>query len=235
VRAAVFEAVLFDLWGTLVPPFPKAEHGAALRRSAELLGLPAEHVRRCWGTLGPRRFRGDFATVADIFAAIARERGMDPGPDALGRAEAAYLDFTRGRLRPLSGTEAALVWMRARGLRLAVVSNCAPDVPQVWEGIGLAAHFAACAWSCRVGVSKPESGLYCHALSALGAAPERTLYVRDGSDRELTGARDCGMHPVLLAVDASGAYDDRREDVESWRGPVLSALSELPAFLTGTT
>jgi hypothetical protein len=41
--------VLFDLFGTLIPPFRMCEHMDALRACAHTLGLSFEECHRYWG------------------------------------------------------------------------------------------------------------------------------------------------------------------------------------------
>ena len=39
------------------------------------------------------------------------------------------------------------------------------------------------------------------------------------------------MRPVLISIDLSNTYDAQRTDVDAWTGPVIRALSELPALV----
>jgi putative hydrolase of the HAD superfamily len=65
------------------------------------------------------------------------------------------------------------------------------------------------------------------AADSLKVKPQDCLYIGDGSSKELTGALQVGMHPVLIhnpdeTIDAH--YIDREED---WDGPVISSLQEI--------
>jgi len=229
-----FAAVAFDLWGTLVPPFPKKEHVAALSTCADELGVALPELQRLWSEAGPRRFRGAFGTVAEHFGWVLEQLGC-PATDArLRAAERTYLRFTLDGLQAAPGALDTLAWLRDLGLRLAVVSNCASDVPQVWSLTPFASFFDACAFSSEVGVVKPDARIYQHALTALGVPAERTMYVGDGSSGELSGAARCGMSPVLISVDLSNTYDPDRHDVNTWRGRTIGALPQL-ATLIGAT
>jgi FMN phosphatase YigB (HAD superfamily) len=70
-------------------------------------------------------------------------------------------------------------------------------------------------------------------MDALRLLPDQTLYIRDGSDEEISGAARCGMQPVLISIDLSNTYDAQRKDVDAWTGPVIRALSELPGLVEG--
>lgn len=135
-----YQAVLFDLWGTLVPPFRKEEHTKTISACAERLGIGFPELHQQWVETGPRRFRGEFAMVADIFEGILRQGGGHATRSELDDAQDVYLQFTRDSLQPVAGALAALDRLRRHGVRLGVVSNCAPDVPrcgtgQTWQGI----------------------------------------------------------------------------------------------------
>jgi putative hydrolase of the HAD superfamily len=104
-------------------------------------------------------------------------------------------------------------------------------VPAVWPSPDLASRFDACAFSCEAGVMKPDAEVHLHALRALGLRPGDTLSVGDGSDQELTGARGCGLRPVLVRADLSDTHDAHRSDVEAWDGPAVDTLAELAGVI----
>ncbi len=226
-----YSGVLFDLYGTLVPPFRMREHAEMIRECAEQLGLPFEDCHRYWGQTFPQRMRGEFASVADNLAWLLWQVDRRAPRRALARAEAIYGRFAAEGLQPVDGAREILECLRSRGLRIGLVSNCAPDIPGLWAQSVLAQYFDHCAFSCQVGAMEPEAAIYQAALDALDLVPGETLYVGDGSDEELSGASRCGMHPVLIAVDLSNTYDARRPDVEGWTGPVVRTLAQLPELL----
>lgn len=221
-----YDGVLFDLFGTLVPPFRRREHEAAIRRCAGHLGIDPEECHRGWtGSYRPR-IGGRIASVEENFALILRHLGRPADDRLLAGAAEIYQAHSIEGLAPLDGALELLDTLRARGLRIGLVSNCAPDIPEIWERTSLAPRFDHCAFSCRIGIVKPLPGIYRAALDALDLAPERTLYIGDGSDDELSGAARCGMDPVLVAADLSNTYDARRNDVEEWRGRRIGKIIE---------
>ncbi len=226
-----FSGVLIDLWGTLAAPFPKREHTAALAACFERLGIAVPASRGAWLEGGGRRALGTDGCMAEHFGWIAQRMGVTVTTPRLAAAEEVYLQFILERLVPLDGALEGLVALERAGLPLAVVSNCGPDVPQVWNRTALARFFAVRAFSCELGAAKPDPAIYAHALSALRLDPRRTLYVGDGSDGELAGAARLGMHPVLMRVDLSNTYDPDRPDVAQWRGDGVSNPREVPALL----
>ena len=84
-----YAGVLFDLFGTLIPPFRMREHMEVLRECAQRLGLSFEACYRCWGETYLQRTRGEFVSVADNFRWVARQTGEHLTPQGLTHAEAA--------------------------------------------------------------------------------------------------------------------------------------------------
>ncbi len=69
--------------------------------------------------------------------------------------------------------------LRERGLRLAVVSDAWPTLPDLHADVGLAGYFEAYAISAVLGCTKPDPRMYRHASDALGVEPRRCLFVDD--------------------------------------------------------
>ena len=226
-----YAGVLFDLFGTLVAPYRTREHREVMRICADTLGIGFEDCYHFSGETYPRRMRGEFPSMADNFDEIARLAGRRVTREAAKKAERVFEQFTRESLEPIDGALDLLEWLTERGLRLGLVSNCAPDVPRAWNQLALARYFEFCAFSCQVGAVKPEPTIYRTAVEALGLAPAETLYVGDGSDEELSGAAGCGLRPVLVTVDLSNTYDAQRSDVDGWSGPVIHGLPNLRALI----
>jgi len=99
---------------------------------------------------------------------------------------------------------AVLAALRARGLRLAVVSNSNGTVADLLQALGLAAYVDAVVDSGRVGVEKPDPRIFRHAAAALGIVPEEAVHVGDLYSVDIAGARAAGCRAILL--DPAGAW-----------------------------
>ena len=92
----------------------------------------------------------------------------------------------------------ALAWLRARGLRIGIVSNERTGrVEAFLDRTGLAAHFDAVVVSEAVGVQKPDERIFRIALERLGAAAGETAMFGD-SDVADGACRRVGMTFVLV-------------------------------------
>lgn len=92
----------------------------------------------------------------------------------------------------------ALRRLKADGKRLALLSNA--DVLEIaaWDESEAGRLFDVTILSCRVGLVKPERGIYELCLRELGVSTDQAVFVGDGGSDELQGARDVGMTTIMV-------------------------------------
>lgn len=120
-----------------------------------------------------------------------------------------------------ASTGPALGKLRGAGYRMAVVSNADGRVEGLIRGAGLLGFFEFVLDSEVEGVEKPDPEIFLRACRRMGVEPGRSLYVGDLYPVDVVGARNAGLHAVLL--DPLGELDypvDRIPDVAA-----------LPAYL----
>ena len=110
--------------------------------------------------------------------------------------------------RVAENTRVALDRLRARGLRLGVVSNSDGRVEQALVAAGIRDCFDVVLDSALVGVEKPDPTIFRAALAALGVAASEALYVGDLYHVDVVGARAAGMEGVLLGPDRDAPGTD---------------------------
>jgi putative hydrolase of the HAD superfamily len=224
-----FSAVIFDLFGTLVPSVSPQKYEALLAEVGQALGTAPEDFIRLW--LGEEvvalRTTGAFKSRAEGLKYVCSKLGLEPGPEALQRAVAAGNGFDISLLTPRPDASRTLKTLRERGLRLALMSVCSPHTPQLFRQGPLAALFDDMLFSCEVRLGKPDPRFYELTWQRLGVAPAECLYVGDGACDELTGAQRCGMTAVLICPPGEEAIILAREGVAGWTGPRIAALSEV--------
>jgi putative hydrolase of the HAD superfamily len=110
--------------------------------------------------------------------------------------------------------------LRERGVRLAVVSDAWPALPELHAGVGLGGYFEVYAISAVLGCTKPDPRMYRHASDALGVEPRRCLFV-DDSPPLVEAALGLGYQGCAVLRDGS------RHD----RIPSFTDLSELPELI----
>jgi putative hydrolase of the HAD superfamily len=211
-----YGAVIFDLWGTLVP-FQRARWGDIERRIAVALGAPIDEFRSAWRASYDERATGPLeANMRNVCVSI----GVDADQDAVRRAVDIRRAGHAAMFVPRDDAVATLSELRSRGTRIGLVTNCTSEVPDLWRASELASLVDVAIFSCAEGVKKPEAAIYALAADRLGVTPAECLYVGDGSDDELGGAHRGGMSAVLLA-----APDTDTPDI--WSGSAIERLSDL--------
>jgi putative hydrolase of the HAD superfamily len=130
---------------------------------------------------------------------------------------------------------AVLDALRARGLRLGVISNWDTRLPEVLRQLDLARRFDAVVYSAAVGVEKPDSRIFRRALRDLGVEPRAALHIGDSRLEDLEGAIAAGMRALLLVRgrrDAgAGLGSPARRSAGAPAPAGLHDLSPLPALI----
>jgi len=119
-----------------------------------------------------------------------------------------------------------LAWLGARGIRRGICSN-APFPPEMMHrqlrGNGIAAQVDAAVFSSEVGRRKPAPELYRAALSAIGTAPERTLFIGDRVREDYEGPTALGLRAAILRAHEGDAIPGVI--------PAITSLADLAALL----
>ena len=227
VAATQFGAVIFDLFGTLVPNFSMLELERVLYEMAALLSAPPQHVVRLWLDTFPQRAVGMFPTIGVNIAHICRTLDVTAEEGLVSRAADLWLALERRALIPRDDAIETLSRVRDAGLKIGLISDCSHPLPEVWPDTPFARLIDVPVFSCEVGVRKPDPRIYHVACNRLGIPPEHCLYVGDGGSQELTGASRVGMRAVLLRAREEERHQSVRYNADVWDGPSVSTLSEI--------
>lgn len=232
------EAVVFDAGGTLVRLDEEwfVEVLTGLGVTIDLAGMRRAEVE------GRRRYDAAAGTMPRTPALGLHPPLGSVGPSGAyfaGMLEAAgcpadrldhVLELVRERQvppsllwsRPKEGMRHAMDALAALGVRMCCVSNSDGRAELHLERTGMRAGLEFVIDSQVVGLEKPDPRIFALALDRMGIAPERAVYIGDLRSVDAAGARNAGMHVVIL--DPFGDYAG--PELPSVRGP-----EELPAFL----
>lgn len=119
------------------------------------------------------------------------------------------------------GLGAALDAIRARGVKVAIISNSEGMLDRLFRELGVIDHFDLVVDSGKVGVEKPDPRIFRMAFEHFGIGPERTLHLGDVFATDVLGARAAGCRHAL--IDPFGHYDGRHDDVPRAPSAVLVA------------
>src|SRR5271157_2633306 len=88
--------------------------------------------------------------------------------------------------------------IKAHGVRIAILSNMPRDLlAYVRREFKWLDEFEVKAWSCEVGITKPDPAIYRHCLEALRCEAGRTLFF-DDRPNNVEAARELGMEALIF-------------------------------------
>jgi len=217
-------AVIFDFYGTLTPVSPGAAWASNAARLAQVMGVAPEAMLRVLDDSFPERISGALGDVRQTMQVMAGRLGLILSPAQLDEAAATRRAVQESMFALRPEALPVIGELRARGLRIGLVSDCTSELPDAWDRLPLAGVVDMPVFSCVERTRKPDPKLFLKAAAGLGAEPASCAYVGDGGGRELTGASTLGMRAVLLAGPAWSAGHSSEAD---WTGPRITSLTQL--------
>jgi putative hydrolase of the HAD superfamily len=225
----MIRALTFDVTGTLIhsPRLGDLYSEVLGRHGVEVDPKQAERlVREVWQELacladpGSDRFtahpagpRGWWKRFLERFC----EHLEVPPPSPFAAAELFHRFATPEAWEVYPDVPGVLAGLCEAGLRLGVVSNWDPRLPDLLERLDLARFFDAIVYSSAVGVEKPDRRIFLHAVARLRVPPGSALHIGDGRLEDVEGALGAGLR--ALHIDRVRGSGDLRD------------LSRLPTLL----
>ncbi len=222
-----YQAVIFDLFGTLVENFTIPEYHKVLANMAAILKVTRDDFSKLWRETFPERVNGGHATHQESIAYICRKLNAPVTEEQIEQAAALRLEYTVKSLKPRADAVPVIKQLKSLNYKVGLISDCSPETPTAWPMSPFAGMFDVTVFSCVAGVKKPNPRIYGIATDKLGVAPGDCLYIGDGSSNELTGALKVGMHPVLIRDPDESVDAHYIEREENWQGPVINKLKEV--------
>ena len=167
-----------------------------------------------------------FRAMVDLQAALV----LAHLPDGRAVRQEQIVEEFHARTLAVIRRNQALLARLQQSYRLAVVSNFTGNLGPCLEELDLMRYFSAVADSARVGVTKPDTRLFRHALEALGggsANEEPVWMVGDNFEADIRPAASLGMSTAWLAPPVARSPDAALPTVR------LSTLTELLEVLKG--
>ena len=198
------KAVIFDMFETLVSIFSGdtyfSEHIAAD------LNIPVDRFRPVWHATEKARSSGKL-TIEETIRTCLEELGIC-------NEDLVHLIVENRRknqegvfARTPDETVELLKELKARGIKIGLISNCYSDEAQAIRDSVLFPYFDCAMLSYEQGITKPDPEIFRRAMAALGVSADECLYVGDGGSKELFAARDVGMKTVQARYFADLAYE----------------------------
>jgi putative hydrolase of the HAD superfamily len=202
--------VIFDLWETLID----WDHEANARMHRQVRERVGFDFHERWNSLAERY-------TLPVRAVLER---VGVPKDAVEDVIAIRSQFVRHCLVPREGAVETLTRLRQDGLKVGLITVCTEDVELLWPESRFAGLFDAEVFSNAVGLTKPDRRIYLHCCDLLGVEPEAAVFVGDGANDELAGARRVGMQAILIHRPGE---DPVWPEVRTWDGPRVTSIPEV--------
>jgi len=161
-----------------------------------LAGLSMQAWREGYRQLGASLGIGQL-TKAEGFGRILRDAGFEPRPDLVRALVNQDRELLLRSARLYDDALPFLRDVRARGIKIAIVSNCSEHTRDLLESNGVAELADTLVLSCEVGAEKPAAQIFTHALDQLGVPAGRTVFV-DDQPSYCVGASALGITAVQI-------------------------------------
>ena len=220
-----YQAVIFDLGGTLSRSAAWAEYAEAARRMAEVCGALAEEYVEQWFANSVGLGTGVYKTWQDYIKHVCHLMNLNVSDSRTKKAAEVALSVTRSQICvPRDGALELLSYLKSEGIKIGLISDCYYDVPEIWPETPFAPYFNVTVFSCNVGMNKADPRIFQIAIKKLAVKPENCLYIADGMRNELANAAKLGMRSIRILVPGEDYESPIRED---WHGQTISSLKEV--------
>lgn len=224
-------AVLFDLFGTLVPSPPVKEYRNVVDSVARIARLPADEFFERWMSVNDHRLMGTHGSSESEIRHVMESFGITLLDEQMAECVRVRRDAMHRLLNPKPDCLDMLRRLSDHGIALAVISDCVFDVPAIWPGTPFADLFTITVFSCLLGIRKPDARLYEAAMDGLGVTPPECMFIGDGGSNELQGARNLGIAAYMLDDQPEDQSTVLRVDVHEWDGLSIHSLSQVPELI----
>jgi putative hydrolase of the HAD superfamily len=213
-------AVAFDLWNTLAV-WPDELSRDFRRRWSTRIGRTLEEIDAAWYASGAYELR-ESGPIAPALTSVHDALGVDSAD--LDELVGWRVEVARKAVVPDDGVVETLSELRERGIHVGLISNCTEDVALVWAESLFVPLFDAAVLSATAGYMKPDRRIYERVCAELEVDPSQCLFVGDGANDELRGARDVGMTPVLIHREGEDPY---WENLRDWDGLRITSIPQV--------
>jgi HAD superfamily hydrolase (TIGR01549 family) len=101
--------------------------------------------------------------------------------------------------------------LRARGLRVGVLSNAPSNLPSFLDRLGITPYLDFTVVSAIEGVKKPDHRIFEVTVARAGVAPHETLHVGDMYLEDIVGGRAAGINALLMERGRRALFPNFRE------------------------
>jgi putative hydrolase of the HAD superfamily len=221
-----YQAVIFDLGGTLSRSAAWEEYRDAARKIAEICTAPVDKFVELWFANSAGLGVSKFKTWSDYIKYLCGLMSIDvPAENHLKDIADIQYALTKGQICvPHPGAVELLDYLKSNAYKLGLISDCFYDVPKAWPETPFAPYFEVTVFSCEVRMNKANPKIFKIALDKLGVNAKDCVYIADGMRNELANATGLGMKAIQLFIPEENDDSPIREN---WQGTKISSLHEV--------
>ena len=220
-RVARLEACLVDAYDTIV----SCDFSVLRREMPALADVPAGIWETEYGRLGALLTDGRMSKT-EAFGQILQASGQQAHPGLVAEMVRRDQELLLTSARLFDDVIPVLEKLRARGIKIAVVSNCTENTRPLLASLGVDVLADALVLSCEVGAAKPAAEIFRCALDRLGVAAEAAIFV-DDQPGYCAGSVAVGIAAVQIV---RGELDGK---VPTAGTMVVRSLAEVEAMFPG--
>ena len=171
------KACLVDVYDTILT----CDFAAHRTELSALAGVPSDvwqaGYRRLYDALNTGRL-----SKSEGFGQLLQDSGVAPRPELLRALVDRDRDLQLATARLYDDAIGFLKEIRARGIKIAIVSNCTEHTRPLLTELGIDVLVDALVLSCEVGAAKPDAEIFRYALDQLDVAAGAAVFVDDQAD-----------------------------------------------------
>jgi putative hydrolase of the HAD superfamily len=213
------EACLLDAFGTILT----CDFTAHTRELPVLAGIPADAMYQEFARIAPALTDGRLSMAAG-YGRILRACGAEPRPELVRALADRGMELLLASGRLFGDVLPFMAGLRARGIKVAIVSNCDEQGRGLLDWLGVTPLADALVLSCEVGAAKPSARIFQRALQALGVSAGAALFV-DDNPGFCAAAAALGIRAAQIVRGEPGA------EVRSDGMPMVRSLADVEAML----
>ncbi len=220
--------IFFDLFDTLCT-VNEPVYYAGKKRAAEAAGLSYDDFMKAWKETGPAASVGQLRDPYARAKAALESLGV---ADRTKIAKVAELDIETIKQCVFfyEGAEAALSSLRAKGFKLGLISNATATTAFVVQPLGLREKLDLLVFSYEAKAVKPDLAIFVLALERSGCGGSEALFIGDGANRELDGARDAGLATLRIDHPMKAESFRNRDGLSGPSHKAVNSFAELLAL-----
>jgi putative hydrolase of the HAD superfamily len=217
------KAIIFDLWNTIA--YNKGAKVNPIVKLEELLGLNIGLYREVELGFMTKRFK----TRREAMVSLCKHVGVKPTDRIIDT-----LVYVWGNLQiniTLFPDVVPVINELRKKYKVGLLSNTDCFTIEEFKEKGHDKLFDSMAFSCNLGLLKPDPKIFWLVLHELGAKPEETVMVGDNYKDDILAAEKLGIRGVLLKRDYD-KYVTKPSHIETKNHTrTITELSELEKFL----